>query len=139
MVLVVCRGLIKLMCDKCIPAPTCNICKCFVPTTYLRHIRTYFLTMFEITCLHLSKGEVCPLELAPGQVGPGEISSAQVGILEVDVPQVEAGQVGTLQVHPLRRKPSTISVRLDFLKCVQIFIFFKTQFPTESVSRFSRQ
>ena len=32
----------------------------------------------------------------------------------------------------------TISFRLDFLKCVQIFIFFKTQICTESVSRFSR-
>jgi len=29
-------------------------------------------------------------------------------------------------------KPSTISVRPDFLKCVQIFIFIKTQICTES-------
>ena len=32
----------------------------------------------------------------------------------------------------------TISVRLDFLKCVHIFIFFKMQICTESVSIFSR-
>ena len=29
--------------------------------------------------------------------------------------------------HIQSLKPSTISVRLDFLKCVQIVIFFKTQ------------
>ena len=31
-----------------------------------------------------------------------------------------------VQLLYLRRKPPTISVRLDFLKCVKIFIFFKT-------------
>ena len=36
-------------------------------------------------------------------------------------------------------KPSTISVRLDFLKCVQIFLSSKTQICTENVSRFSWQ
>ena len=39
----------------------------------------------------------------------------------------------------LRRKPPTVSVRLDFLKCVQIFFSSKTQIWTENVSRFSRQ
>ena len=37
-------------------------------------------------------------------------------------------------------KPSTFSVRLDFLKkCVQISFFFKMQICTKSVSRFSHQ
>ena len=39
---------------------------------------------------------------------------------------------------PLKRKTSTISVRLDFLKCVHIFILFKMQMSSESLSRFSR-
>ena len=95
--------------------------------------------MFKITCLHLSKRKICSLKLAPGQVCPGEIGFAQVGILEVDVPQVEAGQVGTLQVHPLRRKLSTISVRPDFLKSVQIFNFPKTQICTGNLGTLSEQ
>ena len=36
-------------------------------------------------------------------------------------------------------KPPTITVRLDFLKCVHIFLSSKTQICTEKVSRFSRQ
>ena len=35
-------------------------------------------------------------------------------------------------------KPPTISVHLDFLKCVHIFVLFPTQIFTESVSRFFR-
>ena len=42
------------------------------------------------------------------------------------------------EIQHLGWKLQTISVRLDFLKCVQIFIFFKTQFCTECVSNFSR-
>ena len=38
-----------------------------------------------------------------------------------------------------RPKTETISVRLDFLKCVLIFIFFKTQVCKESVSLFSHK
>ena len=45
----------------------------------------------------------------------------------------------TIKIHPLIfLETPTISVVLDFLKCVKIFIFFKTQICTESVSRFSR-
>ena len=36
-------------------------------------------------------------------------------------------------------KPTIISVRIDILKCIKIFIFFKTQICTENASRFSRQ
>ena len=42
-------------------------------------------------------------------------------------------------IYYQRRKPPTISVRLDFLNCVQIFIFFKKEICEESVSRFSLQ
>ena len=38
----------------------------------------------------------------------------------------------------LKRKPSRISVRLDFFWCVQIFFLLKTQVCTESVSRIYR-
>ena len=42
----------------------------------------------------------------------------------------------SLYLH-LSWKPSTISVRLDFLKCVHIFFFFKRQICKEIASRFT--
>ena len=35
-------------------------------------------------------------------------------------------------------KPSTVFLRLDFLKCFHISVFFKTHICTESVSSYSR-
>ena len=56
--------------------------------------------------------------------------------------QRDQGGADNLQAagNLLRWKPPIISVRLDFIKCVQICFFFKTQICTdrgESVSRFS--
>ena len=44
------------------------------------------------------------------------------------LPRTDWNMVGC--ITSLRWKPPIISVRLDFLKCVQIFIFFKSQFST---------
>ena len=74
------------------------------------------------------------LHLLPLQAGQGLHRDTRVQVSELALFRLETY---VYRILIQRRKPFTISVGLDFLKYVQILIFFKTQICTESVSRFS--
>ena len=86
--------------------------------------KTYFDALFEYFLDSCRKGRfIVPSQLLFGRQGADKVQA------DAGNPGKQKG--GTSFLTKLRRKAPTISVRLNFLKCVQIFLSSKTQIGTD--------
>ena len=102
------------------------------PPLYNEHVRC---TMYVFMCLPIKPKERKKSTLYTTILFPWRtLGTGRYG--DVSLEWAEGGEMGQKTRYCVGNPQQFLC--LDFLKCVQIFIFFKSQICTESVSRFSR-